>query len=180
MLYVIASVGLVGLLAWCWRLDRVRHEQAPLRGLGDLVAVVLISLGVKGWEGCGCDERRMAWNERWPRRWWLRERLENANRAFEIQTERLEEQRRATEAFKSRVLGFLSIFHERMVKHAEPWYVGNMEPMRSVQELFLKEGMGFRSLDDRAAPSSLADDSLGAQLARQDEAVEPRDYSSRR
>jgi hypothetical protein len=151
------------------RLLPTYRRQRPMRGLGDLVALVLISLGIKDWEGCGCDERRMAWNHRWPRRWWLRDLLRNAREAYKITEDRRERLRQDFEAFKVTSLGLLSRLHESCVKDGGlPWYVAG--PMPEVTELFLREGVGFRSPNDAAATA----------LKQKDEAVEPRDYSSRR
>lgn len=182
-LVIAAACAAFLLVVWCWRLDGARGSMGRVRGLGDLVAILAVSLGFESWSGCGCAERRARWNERWPRRWYLEQRFKEALRtqvnANADLRERMREQEDKLEHEKSRALGLLSRLHEQLVKDGgTTWYVAG--PMLEVQQTLAEEGVGFRTVDEARSPSSLADDSPGAVLARQDEAVEPVDYTSRR
>lgn len=183
--FIVAALTLGIVLTW-WidlKLWPTFEAERPVRGLGDVVAIVLTSLGVSGWEGCGCDERRERWNERWPRRWYATARLEEQLKAqawrAEEAREALQAVAREFEAFRVHALGALSIFHERLVKRESgdhAWYVAGI--MGEVVPFLTENNVGARTIA-QANPSSLRDDSQAA-LEAQDEAVEPRDYTSRR
>lgn len=179
-LWLGGGLGLA-LVLWLIELRRRWRAEQPIRGLGDVFYALTASLGIHARAGCRCQQRRVAWNARWPSRAFLNTELRAARVEKAVAESSLQALRTSSEAFKVRSLAFLSRLHERLVWPASgdhAWYVAG--PMEELTELFLEEGVGFRSLSDRAGPSSLADDSPGAELRRQDEAVEPRDYSSRR
>jgi len=58
---------LVTLALLAGRASRV-IEIEPLRGVGDLVAVITASLFISSTGNCGCAKRRERWNQRWPLR----------------------------------------------------------------------------------------------------------------
>lgn len=115
-LFIIALFGLV-VLSYIVSVA-LRLRRWPPDGLGDVIAVMVDTLGLDGWSDCDCRSRRVRWNRRWPFARAYRAQISQLQRRLILQEDFI----KRSEELRVAALELLSRLHRELDAIEYPWY----------------------------------------------------------